>query len=97
MHPTCDFLPLAHLTGAGVEQEVAGLAEQGGGSFAVVVVQVNGEVQRQKVVSTLDVSAAGIALLGSNGTLRCQTEYNTGMQVWNSYQSRQGISCILRL
>lgn len=71
------------MTGAGVEQEVAELAEQGGGSFAVVVVQVNGEVQRQKVVSTLDVSAAGIALLGSNGTLRCQTEYNPGMQVLN--------------
>ena len=64
------------------------LAERGGGSFAVVVVQVNGEVQRQKVVSTLDVSVAGIALLGVDGGLRCRSDYNSSMQVLRRHNLR---------
>lgn len=60
---------------------MAGLAAVGGGLFNVVVVQVNGEVQRQKEVSTLDVSLAGVALLGADGSNRCRTGYTPSMQV----------------
>lgn len=72
---------------------MAALAESGAGSFNVVVVQINGEVQRQKEVSTLDVSLAGIALLGADGSLRCRTGYTPSMQVlpWQSWTQGQYI------
>ena len=60
---------------------MAGLAAVGAALFNVVVVQVNGEVQRQKEVSTLDVSLAGVALLGADGSIRCRTGYTPSMQV----------------
>ena len=53
----------------------------GGASFNVVVVQFNGGLQRQKVVSVLRVSASGLALHAVNGSVRCQAAYHDQMQV----------------
>ncbi len=52
-----------------------------GTSFNVVVVQFNGGLQRQKVVSVLRVSAAGVALHGVDGSVRCEAAYHNQMQV----------------
>ena len=52
-----------------------------GTSFNVVVVQFNGGLQRQKVVSVLRVSASGVALHAVDGSVRCQAAYHDQMQV----------------
>ena len=60
---------------------MAALAALGAGAFNVVVVQINGEVQRQEEVSTLHVSMAGVALMGADGSTRCRKAYTPCMQV----------------
>ncbi len=52
-----------------------------GGAFNVVVVQFNGAVQRQKVVSVLHVTPEEVALHAADGSVRCQAAYHAKMQV----------------
>ena len=47
----------------------------------MVVVQFNGAVQRQKVVSVLHVTPEEVALHAADGTIRCQAAYHGKMQV----------------
>ena len=65
---------------AELEEEAAALMDREA-SFNVVVVQFNGGLQRQKVVSVLRVSPSGVALHGVDGSVRCQAAYHDQMQV----------------
>ena len=65
---------------ADLEHDASALVESGG-AFNVVVVQFNGVVQRQKVVSVLHVTAEGVALHAADGAERCKALYHGRMQV----------------
>ncbi len=56
-----------------------------------MVVQFNGGLQRQKVVSVLRVSPSGVALHGVDGSVRCEAAYHSQMQV----PSQEDLSAIL--